>query len=109
MKPLADFKSTSPPKRRVSKIQKFKTEILDLYDNQYSVEQIQEYLLQNGVKVSVRRIYQFLKQNLNNQVFSLRTTSGSAAPKIQTTKQPAQNSKAVSAYHEKLLKLSKET
>jgi hypothetical protein len=109
MKTLEKFKAQDPPKRRVSKIQKFKTEILDLYDNEYSVEQIQEYLLQNGVKVSVRRIYQFLKKNLNNQVFSLRTPSGRAAPKIQTTKQPAQNSKAVSAYMQKLQKIAKET
>ena len=110
MKPLEKFKANSPPQRRVSTIQKFKDEILELYKEDYKVEQIQDFLLQNGVKITTRRIYQFLKKNLNNQNSSLRTPAaqrgGSEKSKPQ---QSAQNSsKAVSAYMQKLQKLAKE-
>lgn len=109
MKPLASFKATSPPDRRVSKITKFKSDVLELYSDNYKVETIQDFLLQNGVKISTRRIYQFLKQNLNNPDFSLRTPSSGAAQKSKSQQQSAQNSsKAVSAYMQKLQNIAKE-
>jgi IS30 family transposase len=111
MKSLESFKAQSPPQRRVSKIQKFRDDIIDLYNSERSVEQIQKYLLQNGVKISTRRIYQFLKQNLNNQNSSLRTPAASlgGSEKSKPQQQSAQNSKAVSAYMQKLQKIAKET
>lgn len=109
MKSLEKFKAQSPPIRRVSKIQNFKTEVLDLYSNNYSVEQIREYLLQNDIKISTRRIYQFLKQNLNNQNSPLRTPAASSGGSEKSKpQQSAQNSKAVSAYIQKLQRLAQE-
>lgn len=109
MKPLEKFKAQSPPDRRVSKITKFKSDVLELYSDNYKVETIQDFLLQNGVKISTRRIYQFLKQNLNNPDFFLRTPSSGAAQKSKPQNQSAQNSsKSVSAYMEKLQKIAKE-
>lgn len=86
MKPLEKFKA-SPPKRRVSRLKKFETEILQLYNDGYQVEQIQDFLLQNGVKVTVDAINKF-KRNLSiKSNSSLKTQGGTAAPaKIDTKK-----------------------
>ncbi len=109
MKTLTSFRAQSPPQKRVSKISKFKSDVLELYNDNYRVDQIQDFLLQNGVKISTRRIYQFLKQNLNNPDFFLQTSSSSAAQKSKPQQQSAQNSsKAVSAYMQKLQKIAKE-
>lgn len=109
MKKLESFKAQSPPKRRVSKIQNFKTEVLELYIDNYSVDQIQDFLLQNGVKISTRRIYQFLKKNLNNQNSLLRIPAASSGGSEKSKpQQSAQNSKAVSAYIQKLQRLAQE-
>lgn len=110
MKPLQKFKSHLPPDRRVSQITKFKSDVLELYQDNYRVETIQDFLLQNGVKISTRRIYQFLKKNLNNQNSLLRTPAAQrgGSEKSKPQQQSAQNSKAVSAYMQKLQKIAKE-
>lgn len=108
MKALEKFKAQSPPKRRVSKIQNFKNEVLELYNDNYSIEQIQDFLLQNDVKISTRRIYQFLKQNLNSQNSFLQTSAAAGGQKSKPQQQSAQNSKAVSAYIQKLQKIAQE-
>jgi oligoribonuclease NrnB/cAMP/cGMP phosphodiesterase (DHH superfamily) len=86
MKTLDKFRATSPPKRRVSRLKKFEKEILELYDEGYQVEQIQEFLSMHGIKVSVRAINKF-KQNLSIKNSSLQTPSSEAAQnsKIQKT------------------------
>ncbi|MDD2653374.1 MAG: hypothetical protein PHX44_10045 [Sulfurimonas sp.] len=86
MKPLEKFKAQSPPKRRVSRLKKFETEIFELYADGYQVEQIQEFLAANGVKISVRAINKF-KQNLSiKSNSSLKTSGGTAAPAKNTKK-----------------------
>ena len=60
MKTLEDFKKRTEPKRRLSKLEKFRDEIFDLYNSGYKVEQIQDYLLENNVKVSRSRLYSFI-------------------------------------------------
>lgn len=72
MKTLEKFCSTSPPKRKVSKLKKYEQEIIKLYLNGYQVEQIQEFLNLQKIEISTRQIYQFLKKNLNKN-FSLET------------------------------------
>lgn len=86
MKPLEKFKSREPPKRRTSRLKKYETEILQLYNEGYQVEQIQEFLSLHGIKVSVRAINKF-KQNLSTKNSSLQTPSSGAAQnsKIEKT------------------------
>lgn len=92
MKPLEKFKA-SPPKRRVSRLKKFETEILQLYEEGYQVEQIQEFLRQNGVKVTVDAINKF-KRNLSIKNSFLKTSSSEAAQnsKIEKTVEELKNS-----------------
>jgi len=86
MKPLEKFKAQSPPKRRVSRLKKFETEILQLYGEGYQIEQIQEFLAANSVKVTVDAINKF-KRNLSIKKSSLKTPSSGAAQnsKIEKT------------------------
>lgn len=84
MKVLDDFKKHSPPKRRVSKLKSFKQEILELYNEGYRVEQIQEYLLTHKVITSRAWLYKFIKQNLNNQNFSLKTPQKNIETQVKT-------------------------
>ncbi|MDD3855997.1 hypothetical protein, partial [Sulfurimonas sp.] len=84
MKKLESFKAQSPPKRRVSRLKKFETEILQLYNEGYQVEQIQEFLAANGVKVTIDAINKF-KRNLSIKNSSLKTPSSEAAQKSKTT------------------------
>lgn len=83
MKKLESFKAQSPPKRRISRLKKFETEILQLYNEGYQVEQIQDFLLQNGVSVSVRAINKF-KQNLS-KTFPSKPLSSAAAQNSKNT------------------------
>lgn len=110
IKPLEKFKSTSPPLKKVSKIQKFKIEVLELYSEHYSVFQIQDFLLQNGVKISTRRIYQFLNKILKNPNFSLKTPSAVGGQNSQNMASDGQikSSKATNAFMRKLEKISKD-
>lgn len=93
MKPLINFMANSPPKRRVSRLKKFETEILKLYAEGYQVEQIQEFLAANSVKVTVDAINKF-KRNLSIKKSSLKTPSNSAAlnSQIKKTVEELQNS-----------------
>ncbi len=84
MKVLDDFKKHSPPKRRVSKLKSFKQEILELYNEGYRVEQIQEYLLTHKVTTSKAWLYKFIKQNLNSQNFSLKTPQKNIETQVKT-------------------------
>lgn len=79
MKRLEKFKAQSPPKRRVSRLKKFEAEILELYNEGYQVEQIQDFLAANGIKVTVDAINKF-KRNLSIKNSSSKTQGGSAAP-----------------------------
>lgn len=78
MNPLERFCANSPPKRRVSRLKKFETEILKMYQDGYQVEQIQKFLATRKIKVSVRAINKF-KQNLSIKNSSLQTPSSEAA------------------------------
>lgn len=75
MKILEDFKSREPPKKRVSQLKKFQNEVKELHELDYTVEQIQDFLKLQKIKISTRRIYQFIKskKNLSNKNFSLQT------------------------------------
>lgn len=86
MKPLEKFKAQSPPRRRVSRLKKYEKEILELYSEGYQVEQIQDFLVSNGINVTVDAINKF-KRNLSIKNSSLKTQGGTAAPaKIDTKK-----------------------
>ena len=82
MKQLDSFKKAQKPQKRVSSLKKYETEIKELFDENYTVEQIQEYLSSVNVEVSTRRIYQFINRNFKknlSQNFSLKTPSTAAA------------------------------
>jgi len=64
-KALRAFLKDNEGKGRKSELYEYRDEIQALYDNEYKVEQIQEFLLQNKVKISITAIYNFLKKNKN--------------------------------------------
>lgn len=97
MKPLEKFKATSPPQRRVSQLKKYQTEILQLYQEGYRVEQIQEFLSAQGIKVTARAINKF-KQNLSKTF-----------PCIPPSNEVAQNSKIEKKQNVEELKKSPDT
>ena len=67
MKTLDDFCKKNNPKKRVSNLHKFKDEILDLYDKNYQVEQIQEYLKHKKINISTSAIYKFIQKNTQGE------------------------------------------
>ena len=72
MKTLESFMKKNKGERRQSKLEPYKKEIITLYKKSYKVEQIQEFLEKNGIQVSLRYIYKFLKQNLSTKKFSFK-------------------------------------
>ena len=60
MKTLDSFLKNKKANRRVSKLEKFRDEILYIYDNNYKVEVILEFLKLNGIQVSKTAVYNFL-------------------------------------------------
>ena len=82
MKTLDDFCNKHPPNRRVSKLKQFQNEILELYDKDYQVEQIQEWLKTKGISVSVDAINKF-KRNLKSKNSFLQNPSGAGKNETQ--------------------------
>jgi len=72
MKPLDSFIHKHPPNRRQSKLKPFKNEIVYLYENGYQVEQIQDFLMSQKVKITTAGIYKFL-ENIKVKNFSFKT------------------------------------
>ena len=110
MKDLGDFKQHSPPTRRTSRLKSFKNEILELYDEGYRVEQIQEFLAQNNIHITVDAINKF-KRNLKTQNFPLKTPSSyiGAAKKSQPEPKVANEpngSKALNAFYKNMQKIT---
>lgn len=107
MKELVDFKQQSPPKRRTSRLKSFKNEILELYDEGYRVEQIQEFLAQNNIHVTPDAINKF-KRNLSTKNFTLKTPDRNAVTKNTQTESKVANepngSKAMNALLKKMQK-----
>jgi len=64
-KALRAFLKDNEGKGRKSELYDYRDEIQALYDDKYKVEQIQEFLLQNKVKISITAIYNFLKKSKN--------------------------------------------
>ena len=109
MKPLDSFIKNNTPLRRVSKLSDHGEEILSLYNKNFSVGQIKEYLfLEHQIKISTRRIYQFLKKNSNGKNFPTKTPT-SAAGTEKSENQGVATSKATNAYYERMQKLANET
>ena len=63
MKSLDDFLKNNKPLRRVSKLENFKDEILKLYEKNFSVEQIIEFLQKNKVETTKWNLYKYLQKN----------------------------------------------
>ena len=88
MKSLNSFKKAVEPKRRVSKLNKFRTEIFELYDIDYSVSQIQKFLSENEIKISKRRIWDFISKRdvviKTTTVKTVEQSSGGATIKTKT-------------------------
>ncbi|MEA2017536.1 MAG: hypothetical protein U9N59_03725, partial [Campylobacterota bacterium] len=85
--------------------------ILQLYHKNYKVEQIQEYLKSQKIEIGTRRIYKFIKQNLSEKNFSLKTPSAKSTSEKNETQSVAksdkQNTKAINAYKAKMQKIAK--
>lgn len=82
MKKLETFlkvNDLSNQKRRSSKLDEFKEEINQLYEQGFKIEVIQQFLKENGAEVSQRSIYYYLKkQKANQKNFSLQNSSSEA-------------------------------
>lgn len=63
MKKLDDFMKGNVPNRKVSKLQKFQTEVLILYEQGYRIEQILDFLKQQKIHCSKSNLYFFLSKN----------------------------------------------
>lgn len=76
MKVLEDFLKKVTPNKRKSKLYKFKDAILELYDKDYSVEQIQTFLKKQKIETTKQNIYYFINRIKKKGVkknFSLQT------------------------------------
>lgn len=60
MKTLEKFKSKNLPEKRVSQLENFRDEIFELYEENYTVEQIVDFLQMQNVHVTVWGLYKFL-------------------------------------------------
>ena len=110
MKALDSFLKNNEPQRRVSQLKEYKSEILQLYKNDFKVEQIQDFLKTQKVEITKRRIWQFVKENLDDKNFSLKTPSASSTSKKKQSadvlKSDDQDTKAIIAYKQKLQKIA---
>ncbi len=76
MKVLEDFLKKVTPNKRKSKLYKFKDAILELYNKDYSIEQIQIFLKEQKIETTKQNIYYFINRIKKKGVkknFSLRT------------------------------------
>ncbi len=76
MKVLEDFLKKVTPNKRKSKLYKFKDAILELYNKDYSIEQIQIFLKEQKIETTKQNIYYFINRIKKKGVkknFSLQT------------------------------------
>jgi len=66
MKTLESFMKNCKPNKRVSCLSTFKDEIMSLYFENYTVQQILEFLKSNKVKISRAGLYNFINKNKHN-------------------------------------------
>jgi len=79
MKTLESFKKSNKAKKRVSKLLNYKDEIMDLYFENYTIEQILEFLKNNKVQISRAALYNYINRNKNVAVTTANT-------KVETVK-----------------------
>ena len=61
---LDDFMRKTPPKAKRSRLEQYKTEIQTLRSRGYAVQQIQEWLAINGLKVTPSAVQQYIARHL---------------------------------------------
>ena len=61
MKNLNDFLKNNEPERRISKIEPFRKEVFQLYEQGFKVEQIIDFLKGEKIETSKQNLYKFLK------------------------------------------------
>jgi hypothetical protein len=71
---ISEFKKTNKPKK-VSALKKFETEILELYNANYSLKSITLFLENNGLKTTFQNVSRFIKNHKNNNVFAKKDDS----------------------------------
>lgn len=74
---IAEFKKKNKPKK-VSVLKRFEVEILELYNDNYSLISITQFLQKNGVKTTFQNVSLFIK--------SLKTNNISAQKKDEASK-----------------------
>lgn len=80
MKPLENFFIKNPPKKRVSKLKKYENEIMEMYEKNYKVEQIQEFLKTQNVEISIAGIYKFLERQEVSDATQIATVQNDKKP-----------------------------
>jgi ERCC4-related helicase len=85
---LKEFKK-SKNQKQISVLDKFKTEILDLHNDNYSLVSIQEFLKDNGVKTTFQNLSKYIKKikNSTDNSKELPKTKKEEVKKTETTKE----------------------
>jgi IS30 family transposase len=97
MKTLEQFKKKYQPDKRVSQLENFRDEIFELYEENYTVEQIVDFLQTQNVHVTVWGLYKFLgKKELEKKP--------KVAQKNEPIKEAGEMSQATKMFIEKHLK-----
>ncbi len=65
---IAEFKKKNKPKK-VSALKKFEVEIMELYNDDYSLKSITQFLQNNGVKTTFQNVSRFIKNIDKNNIF----------------------------------------
>jgi len=64
---IEKFAEKNKPAKRKSVLKSYRDEILKLFEDDYSVNQIQDFLKTNGVETTKRNIYYFIKKEKENE------------------------------------------
>jgi hypothetical protein len=100
MKTLEKFKSKNLPEKRVSRLEEFRTEIFELYEENYTIEQIKEFLKIQGVIASQSNLYKFLTTNKEDKKSEKKPK---VAQKNEPIKEAGEMSQATKMFLEKHL------
>lgn len=65
---ITEFKNQNKPKQ-ISKLKKFEVEIMELYNDNYSLKSITQFLQNNGLKTTFQNVSRFIKSINKNNTF----------------------------------------
>ncbi len=83
---IIEFKNKYKPKK-ISSLKKFETEILELYNANYSLESITQFLKNNGINTTFQNVSRFIKSIDKDNTYKFKTdikkNKSSFMPKLE--------------------------